>query len=222
MSIPGPAVLASEPGKVLVELPQPDFRGPRATAFIEALQSFEPLGITRCRRLRDGIIVTYDDGALEVHELRALLLAASSKVKYMEGDFSPSTHILPVTFGGSFGPDLSMASVLLDSAERTLIRRMCRSRHTVRSFAGPGASVFCEVPWSKDWLRAQPDLSVREVPRGSLTLSAQGVTVTSRRGYTNELVVGRVRDAFLDVPAEIRMGDSVWLRLGKRCLPNDS
>jgi hypothetical protein len=41
---PGSALLASEPGTLLVELPQPDFRGSRGAAFVQAVQSFELWG----------------------------------------------------------------------------------------------------------------------------------------------------------------------------------
>lgn len=58
----GPAVLVSEPGKLLVELPQPDSRGPRVAAFVQAVQSFELWGVTRFRRLKDSVMVDYDPG----------------------------------------------------------------------------------------------------------------------------------------------------------------
>ncbi|MGO4246240.1 carboxyltransferase domain-containing protein [Paenarthrobacter sp. RAF54_2] len=209
----GPAILASEPGKLLVEFPQPDFRGHGPAAFVEALQSFEMLGITRFRRLKDGVIVHYDARCLEFQDLKPVLMAAFSKVSYALGDYSPSTHVLPVTFGGDQGPDLPMACVLLDTPERTLIRRACRTKHTVRTFSAPGASALFEVPWSADWHQnAQAASPAKAAPRGSVTLSPLGVTVTSCSSYTNELVVGRVSEAFLEKLPEIRMGDSVWLR----------
>ena len=211
----GPAVHASEPGRLLVELPQPHSRGHRVAAFIEALQSLDFLGITSFRKLRDGVIVDYDTGIVDPQELRFLLLAAFSKVAYALGDYSPSTHLLPVAFGGMSGPDLSLACVLLNTPEKTLIRRLCRTKHTVRTFSAPGASALVEVPWVSDWHQnALAGGPVKAVPQGSLTLSALGVTVTSRDSYTDELVVGRIREGFVNGLAEVRMGDSLWLRTG--------
>ena len=207
----GPAILASEPGKLLVEFPQPDFRGHGPAAFVEALQSFELVGITRFRRLKDGVIVHYDARALELQDLKPVLMAAFSKVSYALGDYSPATHVLPVTFGGAGGPDLSLACVLLDTPKRTMVRRACRTKHTIRKFVAPDASALLEVPWAGDWHQnahaGGPD---RPVPRGSLTISPLGVTVTSCSSYTNELVVGRVSEAFLEKLPEIRMGEMSW------------
>jgi hypothetical protein len=213
---PGPAVHATEPGKLLVELPQPECGGLSVAAFVDALQSFELLGITRFRRLKDGVIVDYDARALELDDLRPILMAALSKLSYAMGDYSPSSLVLPVTFGGSAGPDLSMACVLLNTPERTLVRRVCRTKHTVRMFAAPGASALIEVPWAADWHQnAHVGKAGRVAPQGSLTLSPLGVTVTSCTGYTDELVVGRVSEALLSRLPEIGLGDSVWLRSGE-------
>ncbi|MDP9937620.1 hypothetical protein J2T11_003996 [Paenarthrobacter nicotinovorans] len=137
-------------------------------------------------------------------------MATASPVGPAPGD-PPSTLIIPVDFGGSAGPDLATACLLLDMPPRTLIRRLCRTKHTVRSFAAPAASALIEVPWGSHWHQmGYAGRRVKTVPQGSLILSALGVTLTSCDGYTDDLVVGRVGERFAD--CLIGRGDSVWLR----------
>ncbi|MDR6685416.1 allophanate hydrolase subunit 1 [Arthrobacter sp. 1088] len=144
-------------------------------------------------------------------------MAASSQTGYGTWEDSPASYELPVAFGGAAGPDLATACLLLDMPARTLIRRLCRTKHTVRSFAAPAASAVIEVPWGRDWHQmAYAGRRIKSVPQGSLTLSAVGVTLTSCDAYTDDLVVGRVRECFAD--CLIGRGDSVWLRSSQ---PND-
>ncbi|MFK0003113.1 hypothetical protein ACIQTZ_14145 [Paenarthrobacter sp. NPDC090520] len=138
-------------------------------------------------------------------------MAAASPAGSAPGDDPPSTLVIPVDFGGSAGPDLATACLLLAMPPRTLIRRLCRTKHTVRWFSAPAASALIEVPWGSDWHQmGYAGRRVKTVPQGSLTLSALGVTLTSCDGYTDELVVGRVGKRFAD--CLIGRGDSVWLR----------
>lgn len=202
----GPAVLAREPRKLLVELHSLN-SGALVTAFVQAVQSFELLGVRRFRRLKDGVTVDYDARALEVQDLRPILMTPLSQVSYGLGDYFPSTKVPPVTFGGSQGPDQSMACVLLDTPEWTLIRRVFRIKHTVRTSAVPGASAHIEIPWAADWHQSAPaGRPGRVVSLGSLTRSPLGVTVTSCSSFTDELVMGRVGEAFLKNPSGIRRG----------------
>ena len=144
-------------------------------------------------------------------------MAASSPTGYGTWDAPPATYVLPVDFGGSSGPDLATACLLLDMPPQTLIRRLCRTKHTIRRFAAPAASALIEVPWGRNWHQmAYAGRPVKAVPQGSLTLSVLGVTLTSCDGYTDELVVGRVQECFAD--CLIGGGDSVWLRSSQ---PND-
>ncbi|MBU8867749.1 carboxyltransferase domain-containing protein [Paenarthrobacter aromaticivorans] len=144
-------------------------------------------------------------------------MGASSQTAHGTWEDSPSSYVLPVAFGGAAGPDLATACLLLDMPARTLIRRLCRTKHTVRSFAAPAASALIEVPWGRDWHQmAYAGRRIKAVPHGSLTLSALGVTLTSCDGYTDDLVVGRVKESFAD--CLIGRGDSVWLRSFQ---PND-
>ncbi|WP_347109649.1 carboxyltransferase domain-containing protein [Paenarthrobacter sp. S56] len=217
MAHSGPAVVASEPGRLLVELPQPDLRGTRLTAFIEALQSVDLVGVSGLRKLRDGVIVDYEVGTVNPNELMRVLRGAFSKARYALGEHSPSTHELPVDFGGHAGPDLCMASILLNLPEKTLVRRLCRTKHTVKTFATPGTSALFEVPWAADWHQnALSGRTMQAVPRGSLTLSPLGVTCTNSDSFSNELVVGRVQARL----PEVWMGDSVWLRAANPSLAN--
>lgn len=175
------------------------------------------LGIERFCRLRDGFLVDFDVNSLEVYKLQSLLKAAFSRVSYGVGDYPSSTHILPVTFGGSAGPDMSIVCLLLDTPEPTLIRRVCRSKHIVRSFLGPGASALLEVPWVEAWQNhAQPRRTAQGVPAGSLTLSPLGATLISRSCYTDDFVVARTNPGLHKSFPEILIGDSVWLRSGRR------
>ncbi len=129
----------------------------------------------------------------------------------------PASYVLPVAFGGPAGPDLGTAGLLLDMPPRSLIRRLCRTKHTVRRFTAPAASALIEVPWGMDWHQtAHAGRRIKAVPQGSLTLSVLGVTLTSCDGYTDDLVVGRVQECFAE--CLIGEGDSVWLRSSQ---PND-
>ncbi len=144
-------------------------------------------------------------------------MAASPQAASGAWEGSPTSYVLPVEFGGFAGPDLATASLLLDMPPRTLIRRLCRTKHTVRSFAAPAASALVEIPWGRHWHQmAYAGRRIKAVPQGSLTLSVLGVTLTSCDGYTDDLVVGRVRECFAD--CLIGRGDSVWFRSSQ---PND-
>ncbi|WP_426005298.1 carboxyltransferase domain-containing protein [Paenarthrobacter sp. NyZ202] len=207
-----PTILSCRPGTLLVELPQPAGCGPWIAPFIEAVKSLDFDGITDIRGLRDGVIVDYVAGAVDLKGLSAVLVAAFSKVSYARGDFSAMTHSVPAIFDG---PDLAVACLLLNVPERSLIRRLCRTKHKVRTFASPGASALLEVPWAGDWHQsAQGSRPAKLVPQGSLTLSRPGVTLTSRSSYSDELVVGRVGAGLLTSLPDLRMGDSLWLRRG--------
>lgn len=128
-------------------------------------------------------------------------------------DDAPFTHTLTVTFGGPHGPDLRMACLLLNTPERILVRRLCRSKHTVKTFAAPEASPLIDIPWTGEWfMMAQASRQMRPVPSGSLTLSAAGATIASRDCYSDELLVGQVAGGIASCMPEIQRGDSIWLR----------
>jgi hypothetical protein len=67
-------------------------------------------------------IVGCDAGALECRTCGPQLMAAFSKVSYARGTTFPLHTVCP------WGSDLSMACVLLDTPERTLILWLCRTR----------------------------------------------------------------------------------------------
>ncbi|MDR6989158.1 hypothetical protein J2Y66_003673 [Paenarthrobacter nitroguajacolicus] len=138
-------------------------------------------------------------------------LAAPPQAENTTWEGSPATYVLPVDFSSSAGPDLATASLLLDMPPQTLIRRLCRTKHTIRSFTAPAASALIEIPWGRNWHQmAYAGRQIKAVPQGSLTLSVLGVTLTGCAGYTDDLVVGRVRGRLAD--CLIDKGDSVWFR----------
>lgn len=218
----GMAFVACEPGTLLVEILTPPFSAPPVEAFVEAVQSLELCGIVGLKKMKDGVLLTYDERSMRVQDLRALLAAAYSKVTYDAGDYCPRTHSLPITFGGPAGPDLAVACVLFDTTERTLIRRLCRSKRTIKMFAAPGASALLEIPWSDDGLQAfQASRSKRAAPPGSLLLSGAGLTITSRECYSDECLIGRVSYGAGSAIDAFQLGDSVWLR-GQPCQQDQS
>jgi allophanate hydrolase subunit 1 len=207
------AFIACEPGKLLVEILAPAFPRPPVEAFVEAVQSLESVAINSFKKMKDGVLLEYDERSIDAQDLKAFLAAAYSTVTYDSGKHCPATHILPVTFGGQAGPDLAVAGVLLGTSENTLIRRICRSRHTVRMFSEPGASALLELPWSDGGLQTvQASRCKRAVPPGSLTLSGAGLTIASRAAYSDELIIGRVTERSVGTAALLRMGDHMWLR----------
>lgn len=128
----------------------------------------------------------------------------------------PSSYVLPVAFG-ELQVRTWRACLLLDMPARTLIRRLCRTKHTVRSFAVPAAAALIVVRWGRDWHQmAHAGRRTKAVPQGSLTLSALDVTLTNCDAYTDDLVVGRVPECFAG--CLIGKGDSVGLRSFQ---PND-
>ena len=207
------AFIACEPGKLLVEILAPAVPGAFVEAFMEAVQSLESVAINGFKKMKDGVLLEYDERSIGAKDLEAFLAAAYSTITYDHGKHYPTTHALPITFGGPAGPDLAMAGVLFGTSESTLIRRICRSRHTVRMFSEPGASALLELPWSDSGLQTlQASRSKRAVPPGSLTLSGAGLTIASRSSYSDELIIGRVTDSSVGTAALLRMGDHIWLR----------
>ncbi|MEJ1115508.1 carboxyltransferase domain-containing protein [Paenarthrobacter sp. CCNWLY172] len=209
----GMAFIACQPGTLLVEILAPAFSAPPVEEFVEAVQSLELCGIVGLKKMKDGVLLTYDERSMRVQDLRPILAAAYSKVAYDAGDYCPRTHTLPITFGGPAGPDLAVACVLFDTTERTLIRRLCRSKRTIKMFAAPGASALLEIPLSDDGLQAfQASRSKRAAPPGSLLLSGAGLTITSRESYSDECRIGGVSYGAGSAIDAFHLGDSVWLR----------
>jgi allophanate hydrolase subunit 1 len=171
------------------------------------------LGITQIRVLKDGVHIAYDARIVDAADLEDMLAAADSAVRFMWGNSPGRTHTLHVMLGGPSGPDLSVASILLDTTEKALVRRLCRTAHAVLSLTAPAASPLLEVFTCRALppvTQASPRMAF--IPPGTLTLSGSGITITTHACHSTELVIGRISSAARLRAGDLNMGDTVHLR----------
>lgn len=156
-----------------------------------------------------------------MQDLWPILMAPLSQVSCGLGDYSPSTKVPSVTFGGSRSGSVHGVRAAGYSGVDPDPKGV-RDKAHCQEIRRAGAFAHIEIPWAADWHQSDPTgRPGRVVSLGSLTRSPLGLTVTSCSSYTDELVMGRVSEAFSKNLSGIRMGDSVWLRSGTDHLPND-
>ncbi|MFJ4286881.1 carboxyltransferase domain-containing protein [Paenarthrobacter nicotinovorans] len=213
MSTTGITFISGGPGKVLVEIGHTNAATPYVAELKQAVELLYLPGMRNVRTFRDGISVDYDCRIVEAKDVQAVLSAAYAGVLHRLGDRPSGTHAVPVVFGGEAGPDLPVASLLWNTNERRLVRRICRTKRAVTAFASPGVSPLLDVQMPACW-RSSAQLALRPakaVPNGSLILSAAGLTITTRSWQTGDLVIGRLCTPH-NLQPKLSTGDTVWLR----------
>ncbi len=206
--------LAAPAGKVLVQIDPGPERARYISVLKETVESLTLQGVTALRSWRGGLCVDYEPRCVRELELKEMLEAADSALRFTWGDRSNRTHTLKVTFGGRAGPDLPIAGILVGNTERALIRRFCRTAHIVRALTAPAASPVIEVP-ARERIPPlfQTSRSKGLIPPGTVTLSDSGITIALREAYSADLVIGRLAHSEIIPPAgSLRVGHAIRLR----------
>lgn len=205
---PDSTFLAAAPGIVVVRIGPCPEQARYLALYRRTVESLGLPGITRITDRQAELWIEYDRSIISVLEVKDMLEAAQSAACFAWGERGRGrTHIVPVAFGGSGGPDLTVAAILLGVSEKALVRRLSRTGHIVRALTAPAASPLLEAP-AKDAL--PPIQATRRrtaVPSGTLTLSNAGITITTKPWHSDELVIGRLWPSAL--PPIVHVGDKV-------------
>jgi allophanate hydrolase subunit 1 len=149
-------------------------------------------GVTDVSSWGGYLRVEFDPLLVAFEDLKSMLVAACSAARHARQEgVAPRTHKVRVTFGGSGGPDLSIASVLLGASEAALIKRLCRTPRLVKSLCSPAASPLLATSASDElpsFVLANHARSL--LPAGTLTLSSSGVTISRCPWRSDELAIG--------------------------------
>jgi allophanate hydrolase subunit 1 len=206
----GITFLSARPGNLLIRVGHAEKSDGYISAFRDIVESLCLLGITRIRALKHGLHLSYDVRIVEANDLKDMLTAADSTVRFARGRHSPSTHSLSVTFDGPASFDLPVASLMLGTTETGLIRRLCRTAHIVAGLASAAAAPVIEVTFSSV---VSPGLqacrSRKAVLPGTLLLSDAGITIAAQGCFSNELQIGRLSPPEGSQPGRLHVGDFV-------------
>jgi len=206
----GITFLSARRGNLLIRVGDPAKSDGYISAFRDMVESLCLLGITRIRALKDGLHVSYDIRIVDAKFLKDMLTAADAAVRFARGSHWPSTHSLPVTFGGPASVDLPVASLLLGTTETGLIRRLCRTAHVVAGLSPAVAAPVIEVTLSSVVSPGMQACRSRKtvLPR-TLLLSGAGITIAAQGCFSNELQIGRLSPPEGTQPGRIHVGDLV-------------
>lgn len=177
----------------------------------ETIESLSLTGVTHVFSCDGYLRVVYDPLVVAVADLKEMLAAAYSAVHFgWYGRGATQAHTVQIAFGGSLGPDLPIASVLLGTTEKGLIRRLCRTTHLIRELAAPAASPLISTTACNGL--ASLVVSNRQhsvVETGTVTLSSSGIMIARCPWPSNELVIGCLSGTQPPVSRLFHVGDTV-------------
>jgi allophanate hydrolase subunit 1 len=203
----------SGPGKLVVLLRDPEASDRYVLAFREKLESLVIPGLTGVGAYKGRLHIAYDPRVIDPTDLKAVLQAANSAVRFAFGLRSAENCVLPVTSEGHTATDLPLASLLLGISELAWIRRLSRSKHTVIGLSNPAASPLFDVSARHSlstFMRiGRPEI---KVPVGTLILSEAGMTIATHECFSHALLVGRVVKPEETSPAWPSVGDYVRIQ----------
>lgn len=158
-----------------------------------------------------SVLLRYDplqtDPATLAGEVRLLMAGLADA-----GAMTPTSHVIPVQFGGAEGPDLAEVAALLGMTEAAFVTKHNRAPLRVLSTGFAPGFVYCGL---HDGAMIVPRrTSVRpRVPAGSILFAAGQTAIAATDMPTGWHVIGRTAfanfDAHAEPPTILRAGDAV-------------
>lgn len=162
-----------------------------------------------------GTIATYDAVLVEfdctVTDHAAVVRAVGEALATLDSqqDVAPRTFVVPVVYGGDYGPDLADLAQALGITEDEIVRLHSEKPHLVRAVLSPAGAPMSDVTLpAQVGRRASPRVSV---PAGTVAVAGRQATVYATSSPGGWQLIGRTPltlfDIAADPPVRYRAGD---------------
>lgn len=150
----------------------------------------------------DALLVEFDPLEVTVEALERFFdhsLAAMDLTRPVSS--APRSFVVPVLYGGAYGPDLESVAAAQGLSVADIIRLHTQRTYTVRCFGAPGGSPMLDGP---DFPEPVPRLSSPRVsvPQGAVSVAGRQATITPAVAPGGWALLGRTPLTVLDLTGE--------------------
>lgn len=162
----------------------------------------------------DSVFVDFDGERCTVEQIAGTMQTLARSAPFP----IPVPHhriVLPMVYGGEFGPDLPAVADHLSLTEQDVIAAHCRTAFVVRTVGSPPGSPLMDAPAS---LRGVPRRIVprAQVPAGSLALAGLQSTIYATPSPGGWQLIGRTPVTLMELgrtdPVRVAPGDLIEFR----------
>lgn len=150
----------------------------------------------------DALLVEFDPLEVTVDALERYLDHALAGIDVLlPVSNAPRSFVVPVLYGGSYGPDLESLAAAQGLSVADVIRLHTQRTYTVRCFGAPGGSPMLDGP---DFPEPVPRLSSPRVtvPQGAVSVAGRQATITPAVAPGGWALLGRTPLTVLDLGTE--------------------
>jgi len=127
-----------------------------------------------------GSVPTYDSLLIEFDAVRVNADTLSPVIRLAANTGTDDAHrpkkfVLPVVYGGHYGPDLRFVAEYLGIADQKVVELHTKEERTVRCLGGPAASCMIDGPPFTKPIPRLPDPRLQVAPNAISVAGAQGV-----------------------------------------------
>jgi len=167
-----------------------------------------PRGVLGTIASYDAVLVEFD---CTVTDHAAVVRAVGEALATLDSqqDEAPRTFVVPVVYGGDYGPDLADLAQALGITEDEIVRLHSEKPHLVRAVLSPAGAPMSDVTLpAQVGRRASPRVSV---PAGTVAVAGRQATVYATSSPGGWQLIGRTPltlfDIAADPPVRYRAGD---------------
>lgn len=171
-------------------------------ALADALEATRPDGVYGIVPTYDTLLVEFDCARTEHRAVRRAIADAAQRLDHSPGARpAPKRFVVPVVYGGEFGPDLPIVAEQLGLAEREVVALHSGVDLTVRCLGAPVGAPMMDGP---AFGRPVPRLASprTSVPAGSIAVAGRQAVVCPMRSPGGWPSLGRTPLRILDLDAE--------------------
>lgn len=171
-------------------------------ALADAIEAAQLDGVHGIVPTYEALLVEFDCARTDHRVVRRAIAEAAGQLDRLPGTRpAPKHFVVPVVYGGEFGPDLSIVAEQLGLAEQEVVELHSGAGLTVRCLGAPvGAPMMDGPPFGKPVPRlASPRTSV---PSGSIAVAGRQAVICPMRSPGGWPLLGRTPLRILDLDAE--------------------
>ena len=171
-------------------------------ALADAIEAARPDGVYGIVPTYDTLLVEFDCARTEHRTIRRAIADAADRLDHSPGARpAPKQFVVPVVYGGEFGPDLPIVAGQLGLTEREVVELHSGVDLTVRCLGAPvGAPMMDGPAFGTPVPRlASPRTSV---PAGSIAVAGRQAVICPLRSPGGWPLLGRTPLRILDLDAE--------------------
>ncbi|MGH3749264.1 MAG: 5-oxoprolinase subunit B family protein [Micromonosporaceae bacterium] len=160
-------------------------------ALAQTLREQAPPGVLNTVPTYDTIFIEFDLAATSHARVHSRILDVFHAVRSEAGHTLASRRfVLPVVYGGDFGPDLVPVAQVLDMSTQALVERHTSHVHKIRCIAGPVGGPMMAAPQLPALVPRQSSPRAR-VPAGAILLAGRQGFVKTMDGPGGWQIIGR-------------------------------